>query len=98
MVAFSDLPKLTCVRMIAVSIVHSGRGRLSRCESMKLNTAAVVTRTERLTWALCSRTWVRSHLHCVAIRLMTVPVQKVDAQKTANDLHNNTYPRAECCG
>jgi hypothetical protein len=42
MVAFRDLPKLTCVRMTAVSTVHSGRGTFNRCESTKLTRAAIV--------------------------------------------------------
>jgi hypothetical protein len=37
---------------------------------MKLNTAAIVTRRERLSCALCSRTCVRSDLQSVAMRLM----------------------------
>src|SRR6266700_4685499 len=70
MVAFSDLPKLTCVRITAVSTVHNGRGTCSKCDSTKLNRAAIVTLRESTSWALCSRACVPSDFHRVAMRTM----------------------------
>src|SRR5437879_11408367 len=70
MVAFSDLPKLTCVRMTDVSTVHNGSGTCSKCDSMKLNRAATVTLRESPSWALCSRACVPSDFHRVAMRTM----------------------------
>jgi len=69
-VAFTDLPKLACVRITAVSTVKSGRGILNKYENAKLNSAAIVTLRENPSWALCSQACARSDSHRVAMRVM----------------------------
>jgi hypothetical protein len=43
---------------------------MQKCESTKLNKAAIVTLRERASWPLCSRTCVRDDLHSVTMRFM----------------------------
>src|SRR6516164_11535251 len=66
--------------MTAVSTVHSGRGTCKKCESTKLNKAAIVTLRERASWPLCSRTCVRDDLHSVTMRFMANSRAKVSSE------------------
>src|SRR5208282_32936 len=98
MVAFTDLPKLTCVRMTAVSTVHSGKGTSSRCESAKLNTAAIVTLRASPSWLLCSQTSVRNAFHCVAMRLMVSSRCKAGELAVGQPICRSHYIRSSLVG
>src|ERR1700733_2797275 len=77
MVAFTDLPKVACVRTTAVTTVHSGSGTLSKCEKAKPDSAAIVTLRERPSCALCSGNCDRSDLNSVATLLIRNSVRTV---------------------